>query len=595
MKLINKLLLLLCLAAFILMSYSRGTLVQSRVSELVACDGCYQTWAWQSDLWLLILLFLLLFAGAFLKNYFFRFSSRLLAVALLGICWLDFYIFKTLVSRVYFSEMMFYFDFNAISEFWRNETGQYAVAYAVLVGILVGLFLFLHQQIKPGKKQILLISGVLILAFVVLLFESNKIRYVHDDLMRNLASVNLSAGQTVPYSDDYLKNHALYHSQFEALSCDSNGLGLKKNVILVVIESLSSYHSKKLSGLNDWTPLLDKLSDRYLSFDNFFANNFNSVTGRLALINGEKTFREVVGMMHQARRGYRNSQRNLARLFNQEGYHTAFLDGADLDFTKTGDYMHDIGFQFVEGHDSPYYKGQPRYAFESVSDDVLYRRVLDYAKQAPQPYFTTVITVTSHHPYIDPISKNADIGKTVQFADQAFYDFYQALKSQGFFENGLLIATSDHRAMMPVFEDEIERFGEQALSRIPMIVIGKEFEGRGSQSEYLQQSDLLNSLEYYVSGEHCARKGEGNLFSVPVKAAACIYHNRGDYRDRIDVYCDNGSNYAQVQLNGDDTSIISGALPDEESVIRFINASRIAAQHREKEFQQGLANQKETK
>ena len=222
---------------------------------------------------------------------------------------------------------------------------------------------------------------------------------------------------------------------------------------------------------------------------------------------------------------------------------------------------------------------------------MLYRRVLDYKKDLDQPYFITVITVTTHQPYIDPVSKEMDISKAVQFADQALYDFYLKLEAQNYFDNGVLLVTSDHRAMMPMFDSEIDRLGNHAFSKIPLVVIGKAFEGRGMQSEYVQQSDLLNSMEYLTSKQHCARKDEGNLFSEPVKAADCVYHSRGDYRDRIDVFCENGSQYGQVQLNGDDTRLIAGELADEESIIQFINASRIAAQQRESAFQQALDNQ----
>lgn len=64
----------------------------------------------------------------------------------------------------------------------------------------------------------------------------------------------------------------------------------------------------------------------------------------------------------------------------------------------------------------------------------------------------------------------------------------------------------------------------------------------------------------------------------------CIYHSRGDFRDEIDVYCDNGKESAIIKLDGDNTKVIDGKLNKENEIIDYINASRISARKRHEEY-----------
>lgn len=70
-----------------------------------------------------------------------------------------------------------------------------------------------------------------------------------------------------------------------------------------------------------------------------------------------------------------------------------------------------------------------------------------------QPFFSTVFTLTSHHPYILPKGFEGKypigtlpIHKTVGYADDALRNFFAIAKTQSWYDNTNFIITADHSA-----------------------------------------------------------------------------------------------------------------------------------------------------
>jgi phosphoglycerol transferase MdoB-like AlkP superfamily enzyme len=556
----------------------RSLLVDKTLGAYTSCQECYRLNVLNADAMLYLALITLVYASTFLKKYLIRLILKTITILLISYYLLDIYIFKFLNQRLYFNDIATYFDLDTIIEGINRETNNHSFIFTITFFGLLAIYIFLHRSIQINKIDKALFV-LLLVPGVYLLTNISRIDYVNDVYLRNVIAVNLEAKEAVNYSPKTQVLTPAKVNEIEQLICVENGLNTKKNIILLIVESLSSYQSLLHSGLNDWTPKLDQLARENSYYSNFFANNFTSLEGRIALLTGEKTFRGISNFTNRGfgREGYWNTQRNLPELLSSYGYQTSFLDGANLEFSNTGKYMNGLGFDYVEGSDYSGYEGKKRFGFNSVTDVDLYERVLEYIKQQQQPFFSTIITVSTHAPYVDPDTGQLSIELATKYADKAVFEFYKDLEQQDFFTNGILIITSDHRSMTPVAENELSKFGQQAVSRIPLIIIDKNRATPQVHEQYLQQSDLLNSIEYLVSENHCYRSDEGNLFSNPPNPAQCIYHSRGDYRERVDVYCQDGKQQAVIELNGDNSQVIDGELSDEKEVLDFITYSRLGA------------------
>ena len=243
-------------------------------------------------------------------------------------------------------------------------------------------------------------------------------------------------------------------------------------VILVIVESLSSYQSQGFGGIHDWTPHLDRWAQSGWKFNHFLANGKTTEDGLYALLTGRNPLPAPGLDSIYAQPLDRHA--TLPSLLGRHGFHTAFLTSGDLGFMHKGDWLRRVGFDEIEGHQAPFYDGHQRYHFGAAKDDVLYARALQWMSERAQgQYFLTLETVSTHQPFFDPENNRASAQGAFRYADAALDRFIRQLQSSGFLDNGLLIVTSDHRAMVPASADEKERLGPRHLSRTPLLLLGR--------------------------------------------------------------------------------------------------------------------------
>ncbi len=223
-----------------------------------------------------------------------------------------------------------------------------------------------------------------------------------------------------------------------------------------------------------------------------------------------------------------------------------------------------------------------KHHFSSVTDEVLFNRAIKHTKEINKPYFITLSTVTGHPPFVNPDTGKISEEETFRYTDTQLANFYNNLEKNNFFDNGILIITSDHRSMTPISEKELNMFGTKAASLVPLIIVDKS-KSNNRYDILSQQSDLLNSVKGMISG--CDEITKSNFLSEKVRAAKCVYHQRGDNRDMINVFCSEQS--GSVKLKGDDTFLVSGDLENSSKAIDYINYNRILQSKRQNLFIEG--------
>ena len=238
-------------------------------------------------------------------------------------------------------------------------------------------------------------------------------------------------------------------------------------------------------------------------FRNFFANYEASEGGIVSLLSGvpplhfptasTNTFAEYA------------LQRGITESFKRRGYQCQFLTSVPLQFISMDAYARspDVGFTFAGGqHEIPRLKGAPRFAFESPADHVLYEELLDRldsrATKSTQPMFLVAVTASSHTPYVDPLGRANSEENVWGYVQEELWWLHAELTRRGFFDNGLLLITGDHRKMLPVSRIERARYGESAKARVPLVIIGKDAPRDVVDDRLFQQADLLRMLDRAV-------------------------------------------------------------------------------------------------
>jgi lipoteichoic acid synthase len=360
------------------------------------------------------------------------------------------------------------------------------------------------------------------------------------------------------------------------------GRGQRLNVVLVIVESLSAYHSRYFSGVEDWTPKLDAIAQRETALTNFHANGWTTIGGLISLLT--RTFPFVPEKTEFNKWGSPRltdfmdlSRPPLARALADQGYRTVFISGGDLAFLGQGEWLRAQGFQKLVGHDDPRFDGQKiRGPFDSVPDRLLYTVAVEELAGlgADRPYFAVIQTYWSHRPFMTPDGAEAHGEEPViRETDAQIGALYDRLMAAGFFETGLLVITGDHRAMEPFRKAEVTRFGASAVARIPAVIVTRALDLPRVMEQNFQQRDFGPSIEALVGERYCVGPEEGTFLTDPPAPGRCVLHGRADDRDLIFVKC--GSREGTIGVAGDRTRVVDGQVDDEATVIRTVNRARM--------------------
>lgn len=356
------------------------------------------------------------------------------------------------------------------------------------------------------------------------------------------------------------------------------GGATRPDVILLMVESLSAYHSRHFNGIHDWTPEFDRLSASATSLQNFHANGVTSEHGLIALLTGEPPIERAGSPGRTLFDAFMTPKDSVPRMLRSAGYHTRFISGFNLDFPGLQPWLAAMGFDRIEGQEAAFFVGRApvRYHFDSVPDDLLLERVVhELAKPRDKPLFVTAFTQSTHHPYIDPSSGQRTQQAAFGYADRALGRFVEGLRAQRYFDNGLLLIVGDHRAMQPMDASERERFGDRGFARVPMAVMGP---GDAAPrpvavKEAFSQTDVLPSLRQLVSRDTvCAAPDQGMFLSKPRVAPECIYTLRAYDPNRVYVHC--GGANTVIKLDGDDTRYAGPPAP-KYPVLQRVNRLRL--------------------
>lgn len=538
--------------------------------ELLDCTGCLSSQSIVFELRFLLIAVSLHLLGHLFANATFRFVIRLQICLLLLLYAVDLVLLKELHVRLTLQEFrQFSGQFTAVGGYLQQLFSNSPAS--VLVVIAFGTVFLRYLGYRSLLRQSPAVPLFLTSGCVLLAGYAEPVGYHLYYLQNPIEAFFETASRNKPYTPAFQPPP----QKAQARAACIDGKGAQPNIILVIVESLSMYHSKLFSGMNDWTPEFDALSRKGLRFNNFHANGVSTEQGLVSLLTGEppieKGWKDAKNILQQ----FGQPSQSIPRMLNALNYQTAFLTTGDLGFLNKGTWLVDMGFSFVEGSDARYYDGLKRFTFNAATDDSLYGRSLEKLTQlqasGKAPVFMVLETVTTHAPYVDPVSGRISQELVFRYADHALGDFVRTLESGGFFENGYVMVLGDHRAMTPASSRELAAYGDRAYTRVPLAIIGHQLDARVEQGSF-SQTDLLPSLQHWLgSGTQCFAQNQGVFLPTAAKAPACIFTRRSYAQNNVYAQC--GSDDYPILLDGDDTRFVAPH-PGPASLLQEVHALR---------------------
>ena len=547
----------------------RAMLAERTYGAAANCDGCVRWASLGNDAWLAGIGMALLALGLAMRARWPRTALTAIAFVLATAMLIDTLLLDLLSLRLHMADVLkFGGEGGAIASFvaMALRGGYWPVSLAIAVLALTFVLLVFPASEKPRCAATLAALAVCMVASGLWLGRMAE-GYIHSEGVVNLVQLQRMRGVNTPYSAEFGQRTRAMPGPVADI-CET-GQGRRPDVLLVIVESLSAYHSHLLGG-RDHVPELDAIARDGAWFGAFHANGFTTDHGLIALLDGRAPVPAVGRYLSlRAFDGFGEPQRSVVGTLRPAGYQIAFFTTGNLGFLDKTSWLRRMQMDHFEGSESPYYRDMPRGGFDAASDDALYGRFLqwfDSERDASRPFFAALLTVDTHPPFLDRDNGRLDEEAVFHRADAALGRFHRQLAGHGFFENGgILLVAGDHRSMTAIGRDEWQRHGDSALARVPLVVAGASGLPKGRVDGVFQQTDLLPSLAHLVgAGRVCRDEGQGSFLRPDPRPPAYVIHARGDRRGRIDVYYPDGTGW--IDLAGD-ASVFGGAHPQRTGMI----------------------------
>jgi phosphoglycerol transferase MdoB-like AlkP superfamily enzyme len=427
---------------------------------------------------------------------------------------------------------------SVFSQFENEQNGpalffQFVLDYWYLVlfwGVLVALLTYGYSKIKFDGPQIknhwvFYFSGLAAMTLIVYLYIggarggfrhstrpitlSNAAEFAKEPKDINLVlntpfALMRTAKATVIEKVDYFKSDEELNRVFDPLKIPTDTIPFTyENVVVIIIES---YSKEFVSTYNKWmepnrfkgyTPFLDSLIGVSRGYQYSFANGRKSIDAMPSVICSIPSIEVPYVLSHYSA----NKINSSASLLKEKGYYSAFFHGAPNGSMGFNSFANLAGFDDYFGKDE--YNNDDDYDdIWGIWDDKFLQFFAQKLNTFKQPFYTTLFTVSSHHPYKLPkefenkfVGGDRDIYKTIEYTDYSLRKFFETASKMDWYKNTLFVITADHASAEIAYPEYNTAWG---YFSIPVFFYQPSKDWHEFKPEIIQQIDIMPTILGYL-------------------------------------------------------------------------------------------------
>ena len=297
--------------------------------------------------------------------------------------------------------------------------------------------------------------------------------------------------------------HGVYGSTGDNLHAVSAGGGseIRRNIVLVTIESMSASYMERFGNTESITPVLDSLYRLGMAFDRVYATGNRTVRGLEAVTLSLPPCpgQSIIKRPNNA------GMHSTGALLREKGYNVTYFYGGNSYFDNMETFFSGNGYDIVD--QKSYSPEEITFAnIWGVCDEDAYRKVirtLGEQSRDGKPFFAHVMTVSNHRPFTYPAGKIRipNDSKTraggVLYTDYALGQFLAEASKQPWFDNTIFLITADHCASSAGrTEIPLHKYHIPALIFAPGFVAPQQIEGIVSQIDLMPTLLSLLDMDY---------------------------------------------------------------------------------------------------
>ena len=304
------------------------------------------------------------------------------------------------------------------------------------------------------------------------------------------------------------------------------GSWVQPNIVFIVVESLARDYTGFGNG-KPFTPFLDKIAadPQTIQFPYCFANGTKSIEMVPSIFCGMPSLMSEFYVTSAYANNKVNNAYQLAK-----GYKTAFFHGSNNGTMGFQSFLKQTGLQQYHGIDqypSDLYNRDFDGNWGIFDEPYLqhFSNCLDTLNNPNKPFFASVFTLSSHHPYTIPApylnklpGSPGTVQHTIAYADIALKKFFQIASTKPWFKNTVFVITGDHTS----HSDKEYFYSQSGHYEVPFLIyapgidikhINEKLSGReaiinDATQKTLSQCDIIPTL-WNLLGANNPRLGFG--------------------------------------------------------------------------------------
>jgi len=345
----------------------------------------------------------------------------------------------------------------------------YILSAIFFISLLVVFYFRKQFFIKEDKTKYqyrLKVSGALLLAPVVIFNLFNKQGF--SNISNNIYNNELAKNGLYSLFSAFRQNEMKYSEFYKTIESKQVFKNLKrvenfddinpkivinkktekkKNVILLMVESLSAEYMGIYGNRKNLTPHLDDLTKSSLFFNNLFATGTRTVRGMEAVTLSipPTPGRSIV------KRPVNDTLDSVGDVFKENGYDNRFIYAGHGYFDNMNNFFSKNGFETIDRLDFKDSEVTFSNAWGVCDEDLLNKTIqqADSISKRKKPFFFFVMTTSNHRPFTYPDNKidiPSHTGRdgAVKYTDYAINNFLQKAKTKPWFKDTIFVIIADH-------------------------------------------------------------------------------------------------------------------------------------------------------
>ncbi len=302
------------------------------------------------------------------------------------------------------------------------------------------------------------------------------------------------------------------------------------NVVVIILESFGKdgigFYNRDLKDgtYKGYAPFLDSLISVSHVGVNSFANGRKSIDALPSIMAGIPAGEIPFVLTPYAS----NKIKSLPSILREKGYHTSFFHGAPNGSMGFKAIMNLMGVEKYYGKDE-YNNDADFDGLWGIWDEPFFQFFAQNLDTLPQPFFSSIFSVSSHHPFKVPKKYKgvfpkgeAPIYECMGYTDMALRKFFATASTKKWFNKTLFVITADH-ATVSDFPEYETSMGNMS---IPIIFYHPgDTTLRKIDSTVVQQTDIMPSVLSYLNYSGDILAFGKNIFDSAQNNTATNYMN----------------------------------------------------------------------